>query len=435
MEWEKSLAHGRRAFTLVELLVVISIIGMLMALLLPAVQQAREAGRRNTCANNMRQLTLAVTNFFTAKGSYPGYVEPLGLGSTTSGPGYEKRKEIYPVSWIVPILSYIERTDVYRIYHIGPWSISGSVAWPPGGGAPTDPPPVYVDVLNCPSSPPTSTAGDTPCVYVANCGMIDVQSATYNGSASSVTPGATPADYPANGVFFNHWNPQQPFGVTVLGRATTTAGMIYNPGPMITQTQDYITANDGSSLTLMLSENNYAPWAILRVTTSSGAEAAIGPCVSAIQSPYNGTAFWSTGTSLSKPYGAGTEPQNGFVWWPDAQPSPLMKINSSQASRIAATGYHINYTMTPSSNHPSGVNVAFCDGHIRFLSQDIDNTVFCQLMSPNGQMCNTPGMPGNALDTAGAGAVSNLVQYYYPSGQNSYGILRTAPLNESQIGL
>src|SRR5690242_6982442 len=70
----------RRAFTLVELLVVISIIGMLMALLLPAVQQAREAGRRNTCNINMHNLGLAFANITSASGGhYPGYREPLTL--------------------------------------------------------------------------------------------------------------------------------------------------------------------------------------------------------------------------------------------------------------------------------------------------------------------------------------------------------------------
>jgi prepilin-type N-terminal cleavage/methylation domain-containing protein/prepilin-type processing-associated H-X9-DG protein len=436
MACQKSFVWRRRAFTLVELLVVISIIGMLMALLLPAVQQAREAGRRNTCTNNMRQLAIAVTNFEGAKKTYPGYVEPLTLGSPP--PGTAGSTVMYPVSWMVPILSYLERTDIYNVYRSGAvWGTSG-IGWPPGGGNPTDPPPVYMEVLNCPSTPPTATSGNTPCVYVANSGMIDVQSATFNGSANGVTSGATPADYQANGVFFNHWTAPDPNATglqpTKLGLSTTTAGIIYNLGPMVWTSQDYITLHDGSSLTLMLSENNYAPWAQLHVTTSGAAQAAICPPVYAVQSPFNGAAFWGTGTSLQKPYGAGTEPQNCFVWWPDAQPSPLMKINSTISSRMAATGYSINYTMAPSSNHPTGVNVAFCDTHIRFLSQDIDYTVFCLLMTPYGQLCNTPGMPSNAMDTPGSGSVPNLVQYYYPSGQNNYAILRTRPLDESQIG-
>ena len=86
-------------FTLVELLVVITIIGMLMALLLPAIQSAREAGRRNTCANNIRNCGTALLTIESTKRGFPGYVNIVG----------NKR-----ASWVVTILANLERNDLYQ---------------------------------------------------------------------------------------------------------------------------------------------------------------------------------------------------------------------------------------------------------------------------------------------------------------------------------
>ena len=71
------MRHSKRGFTLVELLVVIAIIGTLVALLLPAVQSARESGRNATCKNNIKQLTTALINMDSGGRALPGYVNEL----------------------------------------------------------------------------------------------------------------------------------------------------------------------------------------------------------------------------------------------------------------------------------------------------------------------------------------------------------------------
>jgi prepilin-type N-terminal cleavage/methylation domain-containing protein len=97
----------RRAFTLVELLVVIAIIGILVALLLPAIQAAREAARRTSCINNITQLGIAAHNYeFNYETLPPGVIDAKGpIRSEPQG---------QHVSWMVTILPYMEELVMYR---------------------------------------------------------------------------------------------------------------------------------------------------------------------------------------------------------------------------------------------------------------------------------------------------------------------------------
>ena len=96
----------RRAFTLVELLVVIAIIGVLVALLLPAVQAAREAARRSQCLNNLKQIGLAAQNFHAAKNRFPWGVV-LEEGSM----------------WSLHIAPYMEQQSIRNLVTINPFTI------------------------------------------------------------------------------------------------------------------------------------------------------------------------------------------------------------------------------------------------------------------------------------------------------------------------
>ncbi len=111
-------------FTLVELLVVIAIIGILVGLLLPAVQQAREAARRMQCSNNLKQLGLANLNYESTHKKFPiGFLDVRQTGNPLKDGGW---------SWATALLPYIEQSAIYNRFDLNfhPYGTVGTVSDP-----------------------------------------------------------------------------------------------------------------------------------------------------------------------------------------------------------------------------------------------------------------------------------------------------------------
>ena len=177
-------------FTLVELLVVIAIIAILIALLLPAVQAAREAARRTQCANNFKQLGLALHNYHSAQGRFPP-------GAIYRHPAYDPPGGYYNgAGWGVYILRYLEQGAAYEVWDWGEADVTyGKDSILAGANR--------ISVFMCPSDPQDELLRVT--------GPYSWWNTNVAGIADKDTPWADPCqmwisdydDSPADGMLFN----------------------------------------------------------------------------------------------------------------------------------------------------------------------------------------------------------------------------------------
>ena len=322
----------RLGFTLVEMLVVIVIISILVGLLVPAVNSAREKARRTQCLNNQREVSLGILQYENTIGRFPGWINRLGTNPVTA------TDTRIALTWPTVILPHVGREDVWkkcRELDKNNYATNVSQAT------------VRMAQYVCPSAGRTET---TALSYVANGGIKDLTPAQVTAAGVS-TP-----DGPTTGLFHNRYN---------YGEPSVSASRI----------------KDGASHTLMLSENLQAgEWLLPASWISSG---------------------WPTNYEADNGYEAHLVMV--FEWLDYVQqrnqgPPPKPPTLKSPPLPLSNNCAQINrgkedprpdtrplaYTYArPSSNHPGGVVVSYCDGRAGFLSENIQYLTYQHLVAPD----------------------------------------------------
>ncbi len=400
----------RPGFTLIELLVVISIIGILVGLLLPAVNAAREAGRRAQCQNNLKNVGLGIIGFATAKGIFPNggsYVEggsATGIASTSyihtvvSNPsGIQSGGGVPMYSWVVDILPYIDNADIYNAWNKNNGYLDPTV---PSSGGPSN----YtismsttIGILRCPDDL-TYQPGAGNLSYVVNGGFSLWHAIPYGWTAYK-TDGTASTTGPTISTILN-WTTATGGGTaanstTLMGTTQRLALFYQNPvlqggGPVSVpySTQSSLSGIvDGASTTLMVGENTLAGYSS-GGTFSGGLQTNWAcPFPSYCQFIGSDDVCGPSGDCYTNQGGSYIAGQNDGLW-NNANSKTLgtyKNINYGQQNlTLKGTSPYIN------SGHPSGANFAFADGAVRFISDSINGTVYSQIITPAGSRIPVP---------------------------------------------
>jgi prepilin-type N-terminal cleavage/methylation domain-containing protein/prepilin-type processing-associated H-X9-DG protein len=328
-------------FTLIEVLVVVSIIGLLVALLLPAVQMAREAARRAACTNNLKQLALAAHNYEGSSNVLPS--QCLYLAPTCSA-GWTQ-------SWAVQVLPALEHSAIFNAqnFGIGPDQPQNSTS------ASTQ-----INVLLCPSdgaAPPDPP--HQPLNYHGNLGGPGV----LRNWMGTIVPAYTTCPFPP---YQQWWAPDSNLGVIRLAAIT-----------------------DGLSNTALFSEKLIGLSSTTTIAVASGgARRGLFPSVPAL--PNTGSASQAVAfldACLSLPgtvadsadqYPSGARWTWSFPWHISNDVYTHYNTPNGLSCRSTATpnddvqGGGQTGIITATSNHPGGVNVCFADGSVKFVKDTVD---------------------------------------------------------------
>lgn len=365
---ERNQATARPAFTLVELLVVIAIIGILVALLLPAVQSAREAARRNSCVNNMKQLGLAALNYESSRGVLP----PGYLGSTNFLLPQSNNGPNQGIGVLVFLLPYLEEQATFDLltddYNIGVDSLDTYIcdACDPSG-TPVDPEsPARLAIIQneitgyiCPSAPtsrPESVYIDK--VYIRDAGNFLYRSAgqpldsnlgvTHYAGVTGVEGSAGPNTFILSGHPILDLNP------TLEGRSIPDELIGVFSRRSRTRLAKVI---DGTSKTLMFGE-------------------AVGTIGGGVTHEFSG---------FDNPVVNGFA--EGFVWagWACLPAYNGLDVSIENGMPTANARYDAKWTNFGSSHAGNVVQFTMVDGSVQTLTVDTDIVLFHSLSTMKGE--------------------------------------------------
>jgi prepilin-type N-terminal cleavage/methylation domain-containing protein/prepilin-type processing-associated H-X9-DG protein len=351
-------------FTLIELLVVIAIIGVLIALLLPAVQAAREAARRSQCVNNLKQLGLGMHNYHSSVGSFPmGSCPTTPIGTTSARNGWG--------NWSAQalMLPFLEQQAIYNAANF--WVPNTSNA---GEGARLNSTACYtlITVFQCPSSPMY------PAGWTSESGGPSTSQSPWTNYWASL--GSSMDQYGS------HTN-ARPNGVFEVG------GMAYAERDI----------QDGSSNTVPFGEWRVGDANDNKFTNGSDIIQATGMPSSVTgwnqagcNMPYGGGPFvtW-IGTCAAQAAGGSNPPQRSYLGQMWCQGligrtlgNTLLPPNSNYPHCIIVNGGGDTDqswgAVGLGSYHSGGANALFADGSVRFLKSSVSNVVIWQIGTRNG---------------------------------------------------